>query len=175
MKKLITIILLLLSSMISYCKEGTQGEQGKKLSNEDMEKLYKYIEHTLKEKGKKEENKVPIATKTVMMGMHTNVVIPLEIISDIDIDAMVVDNQDAVIPFEIEVSKTPKKKDYYRIKYSEDAIDIDKDGKIDTHIYSSKYINSKIEKNNFVHIKGRNISKEGRHEKIIYIDVETKD
>ncbi|MGL5189881.1 MAG: hypothetical protein ACRC7S_09565, partial [Cetobacterium sp.] len=79
------------------------------------------------------------------------------------------------IPFEIEMNKKPDKQNYYKINYSENEIDIDKDGKVDTFIYSNKYINSKIEKDNYVVIKGRNISKDGYHEKIVYITVETND
>lgn len=126
---------------------------------------------------KNEDNEINnlLETKTVMLGMTTNVVIPLEIISDIDIQALVIDDQEVVIPFEIEMNKKPDKQNYYKINYSENKIDIDKDGKIDTFIYSNKYINSKIEKDNYVVIKGRNISKDGYHEKIVYITVETND
>lgn len=170
MKKIIIFIIFICISILSY-----GGNSEKKLTKEDMEKLHGYIQQILKKKGEKEANDIPISTKTVMMGIHTEVIVPLEVISDIDIDTMVVDDQDVVIPFEVELSKTPDKKNLYKLQYSEKNIDIDRDGKIDTHIYSNKHINSKIQKDNFVLIRGRNITKEGRHEKIVYIDVETKD
>lgn len=120
-------------------------------------------------------NKKPLETKTIIMGMKVDVVVPLEIISDVEIQAMVVDEQEIEVPFEIEVNKVPDKKDFYRLNFTETEIDIDDDGQDDTYIYSSKFINSKIEKDNKVVIKGKNISKEGFHKKIIYITVETHD
>lgn len=122
-----------------------------------------------------EETKVPIETKTVILGMEAEVVIPLEIISDVEIQAMVIDEQEIEVPFEIEMNKEPDKKDYYRLNFSETELDIDDDGQKDTYIYSNKFINSKIEKGNKVVIKGKNISKEGYHQKIVYIDVEIHD
>ena len=118
---------------------------------------------------------VPLEVKTIIMKMETEIVVPLEIISDTEIQAMVIDDQKAVIPFEIEMNKEPDKKDYYKLKYSETEIDIDEDGQKDTSIYSNEYINSKIEKDNYVVIEGKNISKEGYHEKIIYLTIETHD
>lgn len=122
-----------------------------------------------------EETKGPIETKTVILGMEAEVVIPLEIISDVEIQAMVIDEQEIEVPFEIEMNKEPGKKDYYRLNFSETELDIDDDGQKDTYIYSNKFINSKIEKGNKVVIKGKNISKEGYHQKIVYIDVEIHD
>ena len=119
--------------------------------------------------------KKPIETKTIIMGMEVEVVVPLEIISDVEVKAMVIDEQEIEVPFEIEVNKVPDKKDFYRLNFTETEIDIDDDGQDDTYIYSSKFINSKIEKDNKVIIKGKNISKEGYHKKIIYITVETHD
>ena len=107
--------------------------------------------------------------------MEVEVVIPLEIISDIEIQAMVIDDQEIEVPFEIEMNKEPDKRDYYRLNFSETELDIDDDGQNDTYIYSNKFINSKIEKDNKVVIKGRNISKEGYHQKIVYITIETYD
>lgn len=118
---------------------------------------------------------VPLEVKTIVMKMETEIVVPPEIISDTEIQAMVIDNQKAVVPFEIEMNKEPDKKDYYKLNYSETEIDIDDDGKTDTFIYSNEYINSKIEKDNRVEIQGENISKEGYHEKIIYMTVEIHD
>lgn len=118
---------------------------------------------------------VPIEVKTIVMKMETEIKVPLEIISDIDIQAMVIDDQEVEVPFEIEMNKEPDKKDYYRLHYSETEIDIDKDGKTDTHIYSNKFLNSKIEKDNKVVIEGKNISKEGYHEKTVYLTIEILD
>ena len=118
---------------------------------------------------------IPIDVKTVVMKMETKIEVPLEIISDVEIQAMIIDDQTAVVPFEIEMNKEPNKKDYYKLNYSATEIDIDDDGKTDTYIYSNQYINSKIEKDNRVEIHGKNISKEGYHEKIIYMTVEIHD
>lgn len=117
----------------------------------------------------------PLETKTVILGMEVEVVVPLEIISDVEIQAMVIDDQEIEVPFEIEMNKEPDKRDYYRLHFSETELDIDEDGQNDTYIYSNKFINSKIEKDNKVVIKGRNISKEGYHQKIVYITIETHD
>ena len=118
---------------------------------------------------------VPLEVKTIVMKMETEIVVPLEIISDVEIQAMVIDDQKVTVPFEIEMNKEPDKKDYYKLNYSEIEIDIDNDGKTDTYIYSNEFINSKIEKDNCVEIQGENISKEGYHEKIIYLTIETHD
>lgn len=118
---------------------------------------------------------IPLETKTIIMKMETEIEVPLEIISDAEIQAMIIDDQRAVVPFEIEMNKEPDKKDYYKLNYSETEIDIDEDGNVDTKIYSNEFINSKIERENYVVIEGKNISKEGYHEKIIYLTVETHD
>lgn len=122
-----------------------------------------------------DSERMPIETKTIMMGMKTKIVVPLEIISDVEIQAMVVDDQEIEVPFEIEFNKIPDKGKTYKLGYTETEIDIDKDGKTDTYIYSNTEINSKILTDNKVVIKGSNISKEGYHEKIVYITVETHD
>ena len=122
-----------------------------------------------------EGKSVPLETKTIIMKMETEIEVPLEIISDTEIQALIIDDQRAVVPFEIEMNKEPDKKDYYKLNYSETEIDIDEDGEVDTKIYSNEFINSKIEKENYVVIEGKNISKEGYHEKIIYLTVETHD
>lgn len=119
--------------------------------------------------------KRPLETKTIIMGMDVEVIVPLEIISDVEIQAMVINDQEVEVPFEIEMNKEPDKKDFYKLNFTETEIDIDDDGQDDTYIYSSKFINSKIEKDNKVVIKGKNISKEGYHQKIIYVTVETHD
>ncbi len=112
---------------------------------------------------------------TVMMESRVNVVVPLEIISDIEIKAMVIDDQKLDIPFEIEMNKEPERKDYYGLKYSEKEFDLDNDGNIDTRIYSPKYINKKVVDDNILSIDGSKITKEGLHRKRVYITVEVKD
>ncbi len=114
-------------------------------------------------------------TYTVMMESKVDLYIPLEVITDIDIDATVIGKQVKEIPFEIELNRTPEKKDYYSIKYSESVIDIDNDGKPDTYIHSPKYVNERIVKDNYVKIYGENISKAGKHTKDVYITVEVGD
>ncbi|WP_297597276.1 hypothetical protein [uncultured Cetobacterium sp.] len=111
-------------------------------------------------------------TYTVMVEAKVDVFIPLEVVSDINIEETIIGNQIKEIPFEIELNRTPEKKDYYSIKYSETVIDIDMDGKPDTYIYSPKYINEKISKDNYVKIYGEKITKEGTHRKKIYVTVE---
>ncbi|MGL5277738.1 MAG: hypothetical protein ACRC8M_01475 [Cetobacterium sp.] len=111
-------------------------------------------------------------TYTVMMEAKVDVFIPLEVVSDINIEATVIGNQIKDIPFEIELNRAPEKKDYYSIKYSESVIDIDGDGNPDTYIHSPKYINEKISRDNYVKIYGEKISKEGKHNKTIYVTVE---
>ena len=61
-----------------------------------------------------------LSNTTVMMESRLNVVVPLEIISDIDIKAMVVDDERVEVPFSLELNKEPDLKDHYRVKYSED-------------------------------------------------------
>ncbi|MGL5413965.1 hypothetical protein [Cetobacterium sp.] len=109
---------------------------------------------------------------TALLQSKLNVFVPLEILSDIDINAVVIDDEELNIPFELELNKEPEKKDYYKLKFSENEIDIDSDGKIDTFIYSPKYINQRIVKENYVQIKGKNISKDGDYYKKIYITIE---
>ncbi|MGL4935572.1 MAG: hypothetical protein ACRC51_08845 [Cetobacterium sp.] len=111
-------------------------------------------------------------TYTIMLEAKVGVFIPLEVVSDINIETTIVGNQIKEIPFEIELNRTPEKKDYYSIKYSESSFDIDNDGKVDTYIYSPPYINQKISKDNYVKIYGEHISTEGRHSKVVYVTVE---
>lgn len=111
-------------------------------------------------------------TYTVMLESKVNIFVPLEVITDINIETTVVGDQIVDIPFEIELNRKPEKENYYSIKYSENIIDIDGDGTPDTYIFSPKYINDKVSKDNFVRIYGENISKEGTHKKDVYITVE---
>lgn len=112
---------------------------------------------------------------TLMGKLECEVIVPLEIISDIEIKALVVDNENLNIPFDVELNKTPNINNNYKLNFSETKIDIDKDGNIDTEIYASKTIDSKLLKDNYVKITGKNISKEGTHKKKIYITVEVND
>ena len=114
-------------------------------------------------------------TATFYLDTKVNVVVPLEIISDVEIKALVIDDQKIVVPFELEMNKNPDKKDFYRLNYSETEIDIDQDGAIDTKIFSPRYINQKFVKDNYLHIDGANISKEGVHRKRVYVTVELKE
>lgn len=114
-------------------------------------------------------------TATFYLDTKVNVVVPLEIISDVEIKALVIDDQKVVVPFELEMNKNPDKKDFYKLNYSETEIDIDQDGAIDTKIFSPRYINQKVVKDNYLHIDGANISKEGVHRKRVYITVELKE
>lgn len=111
---------------------------------------------------------------TVLMNVQLKVEVPLEIVSDIDIETMVIDDMKLEIPFEIELNKKPDLKDYYKIKFSENKIDIDSDGQIDTTIYTPPYVNTKIVKDNMVYIDGGKISREGKHTKKLYMTVEVR-
>lgn len=121
-----------------------------------------------------EYGQIRVLEKTfdVFLESKVNVFVPLEIISDINIESDVIGNQIVDIPFDIELNRKPEKENYYSIQYSENILDIDGDGEIDTFIYSPKYINEKISKDNKVRVFDENISKEGKHRKDIYITVE---
>lgn len=125
-------------------------------------------------KNEKDKNRALEKIDTLMLQVKTNVYVPLEIISDVDIEATLVDDQEVVVPFNIETNKQPDKKDYYKLKFSENEIDIDKDGNIDTFLYSTKYINSKISDGNYVNIKGSGISTDGTFYKKIYLTIEVE-
>lgn len=109
---------------------------------------------------------------TVMIEAKVNIFVPLEIVSDINIDATVYGDQVVEVPFEIELNKEPEKKNYYKLKYSETEIDIDNDGKIDTYIYSPEFLNTRYIKDNYVRIFGERISREGDYMKKVYVTVE---
>ena len=123
--------------------------------------------------GAKEEVKWKLEDSyTINLDTKVKVIVPLEIITDVDIKALVVDNQQLRIPFELEMNKVPDKQDFYKLNYSETEIDIDGDGVLDTFIYSPKYINKKLVTDNYLFIDGKNISREGVHKKKVYITVE---
>lgn len=109
---------------------------------------------------------------TINLDTKVQVVVPLEIITDVDIKALIIDNQELTVPFELEMNKKPDKENFYILNYSETQIDIDNDGVLDTFIYSPKYINKKLVKDNYLYINGKNITREGVHKKKIYITVE---
>lgn len=113
-----------------------------------------------------------LSTGTLEVQLQADVVVPLEIISDIEIKALVVDDENLEVPFEVELNKKPDRAGIYKLNFSKTALDIDDDGVIDTEIFASQNINSKIIKDNYVKITGKNISKEGTHRKRVYITVE---
>ena len=128
-------------------------------------------EEMIEENGKRILEK----TFTVMLEAKVNVFVPLEILSDIDLKAVVIDNQEIDVPFEIEMNREPEQKDYYKLRFSETEIDIDKDGTSDTFIYAPKYINSRIVDESYVKIKGSGIKEEGVYKKKVYITIEVPD
>ena len=145
-----------------------------KIKDEDVPKVPKLPGKDLVEKDKKgivlgirklEKN------TTIMMEAQVKVVVPLEILSDIDINTVVIDNEKNKIPFDIELNKKPDQDNYYKINFSETNIDIDKDGIIDTKIYSPDYINTKIVKGSYITVDGSAISKEGTYKKTIYMTI----
>ncbi|WP_293721423.1 hypothetical protein [uncultured Cetobacterium sp.] len=109
---------------------------------------------------------------TINLDTNVQVVVPLEIITDVDIKALIIDDQELTIPFDLEMNKEPDKQNFYVLNYSETEIDIDGDGILDTFIYSPKYINKKVVKDNYLYIDGKNITREGVHKKKVYITVE---
>ena len=126
------------------------------------------------------ENGKPIIRKLINSGvlevsLEAEVIVPLEVISDVHIKALVVDNENLEIPFEVELNRKPEAAGIYRLNFSKTTLDIDDDGVIDTEIFASKNIDSKNIKDNYVKITGKNISKEGTHKKRVYITVEVND
>ncbi|MCX3067643.1 hypothetical protein OQE61_09045 [Cetobacterium somerae] len=126
------------------------------------------------------ENGEPIIRKLINSGvlevsLEAEVIVPLEVISDVHIKALVVDNENLEIPFEVELNRKPEAAGIYRLNFSKTTLDIDDDGVIDTEIFASKNIDSKNIKDNYVKITGKNISKEGTHKKRVYITVEVND
>lgn len=112
---------------------------------------------------------------TLDVELVAQVIVPLEVISDVHIKALVVDDENLEIPFEVELNRKPERTGIYSLNFSKTALDIDDDGVIDTEIFASQNINSKIIKDNYVKITGKNISKEGTHKKRVYITVEVND
>lgn len=176
MKKTVVILMLIFTYLaFSKTKEeeykeleklpGLNNEIGAPtLPNTDLDEINEF--------GERIGTRVLEKNMTIILENKVNVFVPLEIISDIDIETLIVDNEKVKIPFEVEFNKIPKKKDYYKLHYSENKIDIDNDGQIDTYIYSTPYINTKIKKDNVVYIDGEKISKEGTFKKKIYMTIE---
>lgn len=144
----------------------------------DKEKLTKIKELPLPEPNKenkyitKEGVRYLEKVYNVYLDMKVNVYVPLEIVSDVNIYATVLGNEILEIPFDLELNRKPEKNNYYSIKYSDMVLDIDNDGEDDTYIYSPKYINERVETNNYVKIYGEKISNEGIYKKRIYMTVE---
>ncbi|MGL5934959.1 MAG: hypothetical protein ACRCZI_04995 [Cetobacterium sp.] len=113
-----------------------------------------------------------LSTGSLEVSLEADVVVPLEIISDIEVKALIVDDENLEIPFEIELNRKPERAGIYKLHFSKTALDIDDDGIVDTEIFASQNIDSKIVKDNYVKITGKNISKEGTHRKRVYITVE---
>lgn len=126
------------------------------------------------------ENGKPSIRKLISSGvldvdLKAEVIVPLEVISDVHIKALVVDDENLEIPFEVELSRKPEAAGIYRLNFSKTSLDIDDDGVVDTEIFASKNIDNKKIKDNYVKITGKNISKEGTHKKRVYITVEVND
>lgn len=178
MKKMLLMLMLLVSG-ISYSETIPALPLAPAIKNDGMPQL---PTDTPQVPGLPTEDKVEEGgirkleyNTTVMLQSRLKVNVPLEIISDVDIEAMVIDDQKIEVPFDIELNKEPEIKDYYKIKYSETEIDIDKDGAIDTRIYSPKFLNTRIIEDNIVYIDGAKISKEGTHKKKVYMTIEVKE
>ncbi|MCI6152127.1 hypothetical protein [Fusobacterium perfoetens] len=191
MKKMFIIFLLLINNLL-FSQDISIGSNTNSNTNSDnIGNLFPYppdfefpkgeiplvpimpeIPTTGRDKDKEGNIRLLEKTYTVMLEAKVNVFVPLEVITDINIEGTVVGDQILDIPFEIELNRKPEKENYYRLKYSENIIDIDNDGNPDTYIFSPKYINEKLSKDNFVRVYGSNISKEGTYKKDIYITVE---
>ncbi|MGL5279120.1 MAG: hypothetical protein ACRC8M_08645 [Cetobacterium sp.] len=111
--------------------------------------------------------------REMTMKIQANVVTPLQIITDLDVKATVVDKQKLEIPFKLEMNKNPNKT--YKLSYTEKVIDIDNDGKVDVEILSPEYSTSKVIENNKIVIYGDGIKDDGIYRKKIYMTVELKD
>lgn len=113
-----------------------------------------------------------IKTATLDIPLKAEVIVPLEIITDVDIKALIIDDENLEIPFELELNRKPEAIGLYRLNFSSTQLDIDDDGVVDTEIFASKNISDKFIKDNYIKITGKNISREGTHKKRVYITVE---
>ena len=116
-----------------------------------------------------------LKSTTIEVDSKAKVYVPLQIVSDVEIKALVVDNREISVPFDIEFNKAPERNGLYEVSFSEEQIDIDKDGTLDTFIHSPKKVTGKVLTGNRVDIKGAGISKEGTHKKRVYMTVEVKE
>ena len=148
----------------------TKGVEGKDVSALPTEDMVEYDEN-----GKVLGIRTLEKNTSVYLESKVNVYVPLEIISDVDIDALIIDDSQVKIPFNVELNREPERQNYFMLKYSQTEIDMDQDGKIDTYIYSSPFLNKKIKEDNVVYIDGKNISKEGKFEKVVYMTIEVRE
>lgn len=177
-KKIVVIIMMIFTNYIfSYTQE--ENMQLPSLPNLEEDMIPPALpKDDLLEKnsdGKVIGKRILEENTTVYLESKVNIFVPLEIISDIDIETLIVDEQKVEIPFEVELNRVPEKKDYYKLHYSETEIDIDEDGQTDTYIYSSPFINTKIKTDNILYIDGARISKEGTFKKKVYMTIEIKE
>lgn len=163
MKKLIFFLLGFYICMFTFSK----GDIEAKIPSENI--LSNLVESAIEEN---DDTRRLEKNFTVMLEAKVNIFIPLEVVSDIDIEATVYGNQVLDIPFEIELNKEPERKNYYKLVFSEKEIDIDSDGKIDTYIFSPEFINTRYINDNYLKVYGENISQEGEYVKKVYITVE---
>lgn len=175
MRKLYIYILFCLS-ILSYSNENNNDHPLKNIIDKKPISIPLIpLEPAIKKKGndiKDGEKRELEKTFSIYLDAQMNVFIPLEVTTDIDIEATILGDEVVTAPFEINLNKKPEKSNYYTIKYSDILFDIDEDGQYDTRIYSPKYINDRKETNNFVEINGSKISKEGKSNKRVYITVE---
>lgn len=109
----------------------------------------------------------------LLMEVEAEVIVPLQIITDLNIKATVIDNQKLEIPFKLEMNKDSKKT--YKLSYSENLIDIDNDGVTDIQISSPELSSDRVVENNKIIIYGNGIKNDGLYRKKIYITIELKD
>ncbi len=169
--KLIIILSLLFINInaAEFKKPNVEGEENGNNLKTPMIPLIPAL--STEDKENETEKRILEKTYTVMLESKIKVFVPLEILTDIDIDALIIGNEEVKVPFDIELNKEPEKLNWYRLHYSETEIDIDNDGNADTFIYSPKYINSRIMKNNYVKIQGDKISNDGEYKRKVFMTV----
>lgn len=173
MRKIILLLVIVLYNSFSYGFNRLPNIDKDKIKDKIIESGFAPTPSKIgRDVGENGEVRLLEKNFTTLVESRVKVFVPLEVITDIDIESTVIGDQIVDVPFEIELNRKPEKENYYSIKYSENLIDIDGDGSYDTYIHSPKYINDKAEKNNFVRIFGGNITKEGTYKKDIYITVE---
>lgn len=174
MRKILVFLLIYLS-ILSYSNEENNNPLKDIIDKKPQSIPLIPLEPAIKKSGtdiKNGEKRELEKTFSIYLDEQMEVFIPLEVITDIDIEATILGNEVVTAPFEINLNKKPNKSNYYTIKYSDILFDIDEDGQYDTRIYSPKYINDRKETNNFVEINGSKISKTGKSSKRVYITVE---